>query len=139
VWGNMDVKLDTELKLSFYKELAHIDDAKQIKLAQHIESGKVFVIKELHIYDIEVYTFLAKHSLPGIPKIVELIEDNQILYVVEEYISGNTLQDLLEEKGPFSEHETLNCVNQLCNILDSIHQLTPHIVHRYFKQYNHIH
>jgi hypothetical protein len=49
------MNLEAELKLSYYKEIADVDDVHKVKLVQHAESGKVFVLKTLSIYDIRVF------------------------------------------------------------------------------------
>lgn len=135
IWG-VDMKLETELRLSYYKEIADVDEVHQVKLVQHTESGKVFVLKTLHIYDMEVFSYLAKNPSKGTPRIVDLIEDDGTLYVIDEYITGSTLQELLQASGPFSEHDTVEYIDQLCNILRPLHELRPPVVHRDIKPSN---
>lgn len=86
------MELQTRLRLSFYKEIAEIDTAHNIRLVQHTVTGKIFVKKALSIYDLQVFQYLMTQKIPGTPKIEELIEENTTLYVIEEYISGNSLE-----------------------------------------------
>ena len=130
------MQIENELRLSYYRELADVKKKHAVKLVQHTESGRFFVLKKLSIYDIHVFRYLADHPLPGIPHIEELIEDENTLYVIEEYIPGVTLADRLEEQGPFPEAEALDLIRRVCQILLPLHALTPPIVHRDIKPSN---
>lgn len=79
------MELQTRLRLSFYREIADINTAHHIRLVQHTVSGKIFVKKELSIYDLQVFQYLMTENIPGTPKIEELIEEGNTLYVIEEY------------------------------------------------------
>ncbi|MGL5259064.1 MAG: serine/threonine-protein kinase [Lachnospiraceae bacterium] len=92
--------------------------------------------KKLVVYDLKVFQYLASHPINGIPKIIEVIEKDRELYVIEEYISGETLRDKLNEKGKFSESEAVEIIKNLCYILKTFHQLNPPIVHRDIKPEN---
>ena len=92
------MELQTRLRLSFYKEIAEIDTAHNIRLVQHTVTGKIFVKKALSIYDLQVFQYLMTQKIPGTPKIEELIEENTTLYVIEEYISGNSLEEILAKR-----------------------------------------
>lgn len=130
------MNLEAELKLSYYKEIADVDDVHKVKLVQHTESGKIFVLKTLSVYDLRVFQYLAANPAQGTPKIVELIEDGNLLYVVEEYISGTSLREKLDTEGTFSETEAVELIQQLCSILHPLHKHNPAIVHRDIKPSN---
>ena len=129
------VDVDAELRLSFYREIATINQKHGVTLVQHLETKKVFVKKTLTIYDIEVFRYLMDHPVPGIPHIEELVETEGRLYVLEEYVSGISLQERLGE-GPLEEEEALSYLRQLCEILRPLHRLEPPIVHRDIKPAN---
>lgn len=130
------MELQTRLRLSFYKEIADIDTAHNIRLVQHTVSGKIFVKKTLSIYDIQVFQYLRNHTIPGTPKIEELIEENTTLYVIEEYISGNSLEEILANEGTFSEEKAADYIIRICQILYPLHQQNPPMVHRDLKPSN---
>ena len=130
------MQLETRTRLSYYKELTEIDEEHRIKLVQHVENKRLYVLKSLTVYDIHVYEFLAKNEARGIPHITEIIEDDCILYIVEEYIAGRTLRDLLDEIGPLSEKQAAQYIGQLCEILRPLHANHPPIVHRDIKPSN---
>lgn len=130
------MELQTRLRLSFYREIADINTAHHIRLVQHTVSGKIFVKKELSIYDLQVFQYLMTENIPGTPKIEELIEEGNTLYVIEEYISGNSLEEILAKEGSFSEEKAADYILRICRILQPLHQQHPPMVHRDLKPSN---
>ena len=130
------MELQTRLRLSFYREIADINTAHHIRLVQHTVSGKIFVKKELSIYDLQVFQYLMTENIPGTPKIEELIEEGNTLYVIEEYISGNSLEEILAKEGSFSEEKAADYILRICRILQPLHQQHPSMVHRDLKPSN---
>lgn len=69
---------------------------------------------------------LLKHlNHPGIPIIYDLEEDDKYLYIVEEYIRGESLQTILSESNFFSKKKKVNLMLQLCDILTYLHEQKP--------------
>lgn len=130
----MDV--DVELRLSFYRDVAMLNEEHGVTLVQHVETKKIFVKKILAIYDIRVFEHLMSKPVPGIPRIQELVETGSRLYVIEEYISGVSLQERLDTVGPLKTVVALSYIRQLCDILRPLHSLSPPIVHRDIKPSN---
>lgn len=130
----MDV--EAQLRLSFYKEVAIINPKHNVTLVQHQETGKLFVKKELSVYDVNVFRHLMECPVPGIPRIEELVETDGKLYVFEEYISGVTLQELLGESMILKNEQAVSYIQQLCCILRPLHNQNPPIVHRDIKPSN---
>lgn len=129
------MKLEEELRLSFYKEIASVSEHHGVKLVQHVDTGKVYVKKELKHYDISIFETIRNGHFPGIPVIKELIESDDRLIVIEDYISGHSVEEILEV-GPFSVNETIRVISALCDILEPFHSNTPQIVHRDIKDSN---
>ena len=75
-------------------------------------------------------------NIPGTPKIEELIEEGNTLYVIEEYISGNSLEEILAKEGSFSEEKAADYILRICRILQPLHQQHPPMVHRDLKPSN---
>lgn len=130
------MELQTRLRLSFYREIAEINTAHHIRLVQHTVSGKIFVKKALSIYDLQVFQYLMTENIPGTPKIEELIEEGDTLYVIEEYISGNSLEEVLAKEDTFSEEKAADYILRICRILQPLHQQQPPMVHRDLKPSN---
>lgn len=128
--------LEQEYTLSFYREITAIDHIHQVSLVQHTETQQLFVKKVLTYYHLDVLSRLRSHPVPGIPKIHELIEDGETLIVIEDYIHGETVAQLLERRGTLSEAESISIIRQLCGILRPLHAASPPIVHRDIKPSN---
>ncbi|MCQ2496968.1 MAG: protein kinase [Lachnospiraceae bacterium] len=124
------------VKLSYYKEIAVLNENHNIYMVQHTESSKTYVKKLLSIYNKKVYEQIASHPISGTPRIIDICEANGRLVIIEEYISGKTLLELMDESGPLPESEVIRIVEALCDILHSLHSLTPPIIHRDIKPSN---
>ena len=126
---------EEELRLSFYKEIASVNERHGVKLVQHADSGKIYVRKDLKHYDIAVFELIRDGRFPGIPVIKELIETEDSLIVIEDYISGRGLNEMLEA-SVFSEEQTKEIIVRLCDILEPFHSHVPQIIHRDIKDSN---
>jgi len=51
-------------------------------------------------------------------------------YAVFEYFEGRTLKEWVQVNGPFKEKEALSVALQLCEIVGTLHKLTPLVVHK---------
>ena len=129
------MRVEDELALSFYREISALGERKNVRLVQHIETKEFFVRKDLAIYDKDVYRYLQRGRFLQTPEIIELIEDGTKLIVIEEYIQGKGLDELMENKV-FKEDEVRNIASQICDILKPIHNHKPAIIHRDIKPSN---
>ena len=126
--------LEDRARLSYYQELSPINAAHGVMLVRHSESGALFVKKTLSHYQPAIFETLKAHPLPGMPRILEAVEDEGRLIVIESYISGRTLQEELDGGTVFSQARTLEIGGALCAILQSLHALG--IIHRDIKPSN---
>ena len=85
-----------QLSLSYYQNIATLNEAHQVYLVKHRETGKIYVKKILTRYNLSIYRAIQSHPITGVPKVIELYEEDHILTVIEEYISGDTLQDRIQ-------------------------------------------
>ena len=122
--------------LSCYQEIGEIDAEHGVTLVQHTISGIVYVKKMLTVYNREVYEYLRDHHVMGTPEILEVVETEGRLIVIEEYISGLTLREILDDGTIFSEEEAVTMIEQLCRILQELHMAKPPILHRDIKPSN---
>ncbi|MBQ4321272.1 MAG: serine/threonine protein kinase [Oscillospiraceae bacterium] len=128
--------IEQELQLSYYREVADIDTGHGVCLVQDLRNGKFRVKKQLTVYNPEIYRYLMAHPIPNTPQIFLAEEDGNVLTVIEEYIPGDTLEELLEKSGPLPEAWVVNIGLQLCAILSAFHRCTPPIIHRDIKPSN---
>ncbi len=128
--------LSDELALSYYKTVAEIDSNHAVQLVQHIETKKFYVKKHLTVYHLDIYQALREAPVRNTPQIHLLAEDATGLTVIEEYLPGNTLQELVDRDGPLPEAQVLEYTLQLCQIVSSLHHREPPIIHRDIKPSN---
>lgn len=124
-----------KLSLSYYKTIATLNDAHNIYLVQHQETNKIYVKKILDVYNIDIYKTLVDHPLIGIPQIIEYFEIDDQLIVIETYISGHSLAEVIASTT--LDLPSIVCyVKELCNILSKLHTNNPPIIHRDIKPSN---
>ena len=58
---------------------------------------------------------------PCIPVVYDLAEDEEFSYLIEEYISGDTLQAIVSAQGPLSRAMTIQYGIQICRLVDFLH------------------
>lgn len=128
--------LEEESRLSFYRELTVLDEKKNIVLVQDIRNSELCVKKTLDIYSRDVYEQLASVRIEGVPAVKECVADDRKLIVVEEYVQGRSLKQVLDEQGLLNEEQAYDIAVQLADVLVRLHQLEPAIVHRDIKPSN---
>lgn len=128
--------LEEQYCLSCYEELTTLGNHNNIYLVKHKLSGEIFVKKVLSRFSLDVYKQLRDLQIHGIPKIHDLILENDSLILIEDYIHGQTLEQLLQEQTTLIYSDALAIMCKLCDILKSLHALTPPIIHRDLKLSN---
>lgn len=128
--------LEEAARLSYYREIAELNNKHGVLMVQHIESKRVFVKKILTTYDVGVFRYLQMNPIPHTPRVYEAVEDNNTLIVIEEYINGTSLDTLLDTRGTLTEQEVRFIASQICSILSDFEKATPPLVHRDIKPSN---
>ena len=127
---------ENEYILSFYEPLSAFGNKDHIELCKNTATGKFYVKKTLSIYDRAVFEFIRSRNPQNVPKIVEILEDGKELIIIEEYLPGQSLREMLEERGALPETEVLRITAELVQILLPSHEAAPPIVHRDIKPEN---
>lgn len=122
--------------LSFYREMEPIGDAGKVFLVRHIETGQVCVRKRLSAYSRDLYLYLKTKHLPGVPIVYECLDDDDFIVVIEEYIGGKTLRQVMTESGPFSEDRAVKIIRKLCDTLVGLHESAKPVICRDLKPEN---
>lgn len=130
------MQLSDELALSVYRPVAEISVKHHVQLVQHTETGKFYVKKQLTVYSTEVFRSLMREPAKHVPQVFALFEDAGTLTVIEEYLPGSSLEELLDQNGPFPEEQAAGLVLQLARIVSALHHRTPAIIHRDIKPSN---
>lgn len=63
---------------------------------------------------------------PGIPHIYDIEEDDAFLYLIEDYISGDSLDIFLSHPEHISQQLIIHFSIQLCDILHYLHHISPY-------------
>lgn len=122
--------------MSSYREIDVLDETKPILLVQDTATRKMYVKKPVPAHNRELYNKLQAFSFSGIPQIHEFCETEEGLFLYEDYISGQTLQTVLDESFNLPEDAAIDIVCQLCDILSPLHRCDPPIIHRDIKPSN---
>lgn len=113
----------------------------QVALVYHKEIESSCILKQYYQKDIyNLYVQLQAIQHRNLPTIYDVLYYNQDTYVLEEYIIGTSLREVLQEKIErgilFSETEVISIVVQICEALSVLHTQDPPIVHRDIKPEN---
>ncbi|SNR90739.1 serine/threonine protein kinase [Anaerovirgula multivorans] len=76
----------------------------------------------------------ASLSHPNIVNIYDVGEEEDIYYIVMEYVKGQTLKQLIQEKDKLSLQEIINFTKQIAMALQHAHY--NHVIHRDIKPHN---
>ena len=121
--------------MSDYKIISALNEEHKVYLVQSALSGNIYVQKILDVYNIRVYEYLYRNPVAGIPRLINYYEDGNQLIVIEEYISGTSLQEKIDNSD-LSVSDIRSYMIMLCNILEALHSMTPPIIHRDIKPSN---
>ncbi len=92
--------------------------------------------------DIVIGSILAEANLiksldhPALPRIVDIIDREDCIYIVMDFIEGESLDKIIRKTGPASEEQVMDWGLQVCDILTYLHSLNPPIVYRDMKPAN---
>lgn len=102
--------------------------ASKVFLAEQLNIQRKCAIKfvnkkhEAYVHLQNEYIILKQLEHVGIPRIYDIEEDVQYLYIIEEYINGETLDKYITS-NPMSEQDVVQIILQLCSILDYLHTI----------------
>jgi len=103
-----------------------------------MRKGEEDTFKARELFEREAET-LAALNHPQIPKYLDFFVDEsngeERLYLVMEYVQGNTLEKSLK-KQRFNEGKSLGVAKKVTNILEYLHSFSPPIIHRDIKPKN---
>lgn len=73
---------------------------------------------------------------PYIVRIVDIIENDDEIYIIEDYIEGEPLSAILERQGAQPQELVIEWALQICDALRYLHSRTPAIIYRDMKPGN---
>lgn len=76
----------------------------------------------------------ASLSHPNVVSIYDVGQEQDIHYIVMEYVEGQNLNEYIKDKAPLQVDEAIHIATQICDALDHAHQ--NEIIHRDIKPHN---
>ncbi|MCD8366090.1 MAG: serine/threonine protein kinase [Clostridiales bacterium] len=119
-----------------------------VYLAMDRRLNKPWAVKEIRknangkSEEIIVNSLLAEANLmkrldhPALPRIVDIIDNGETIYVVMDYIEGESLDRILDECGAQPQELVVDWGKQLCDALRYLHSQKPPIIYRDMKPAN---
>lgn len=117
-----------------YKQIEVLKQDKNGTTELVVGTDKRTYIRKTLPYANHAYEELKELHSAQVPHVYYAYVTENVTYVIEEYISGMTLQEKLETSGPLSEAQVRDIVMQLTEALESVHKLK--VLHRDIKPLN---
>ncbi|NLC65742.1 MAG: serine/threonine protein kinase [Clostridium sp.] len=127
--------LTENYRLSLYTEVKEISNEK-VYIVKSSLDDKIYIKKIVELENYDVYAKIKKLNISNIPKIYEIISVNNKLIIIEEYINGYSLKEILDNSIFISEKDLISYTIDLINILEELHSCNPVIIHRDIKPSN---
>ena len=134
-------------KYEILREIGH-GGLSVVYLAMDTHLNKQWAVKEIKKKgsgkndEIIVNSLLAEANLmkrldhAALPRIVDIIDNGVTIYVVMDYIEGESLDKILNEYGAQPEELVIGWAMQLCDALAYLHAQKPPIIYRDMKPAN---
>lgn len=79
---------------------------------------------------------MKKLDHPTLPRIVDIIDNKQTVYVIMDYIEGESLNKVLDAYGAQPQEAVIEWAKQLSEVLDYLHTQNPPVIYRDMKPAN---
>ena len=79
---------------------------------------------------------MKKLDHPMLPRIVDIIDNRSTVYIVMDYIEGESLNKVLDATGAQPQEAVIEWAKQLCTALDYLHTQNPPVIYRDMKPAN---
>ena len=79
---------------------------------------------------------MKKLDHPSLPRVVDIIDNGETIYVIMDYIEGESLKTVLSVSGAQSQKKVVEWAKQLCEVLRYLHSQNPPIIYRDMKPSN---
>ncbi|MBC2579465.1 serine/threonine-protein kinase [Clostridium sp. DJ247] len=113
-----------------------------VYLCKNLRLENLWAIKEVKKEVQDSINFLAEPNIlknlshTGIPRVVDIFHENYNLYMVEDYIEGETLEDFIKRKDVIEPDEICSIALNICDIVSYLHSFNPPIIYRDLKPSN---
>ncbi|NSW90486.1 MAG: serine/threonine protein kinase [Firmicutes bacterium] len=114
-----------------------------VYLAENVNLGTFWAVKKIEkntdiAKGLKVESgILKKLNHPALPRIIDIIEDDENIYIIQDFIEGIPLDKELEKVGKFTEKKVIEWAKQICDVLIYLHSFKPNpIIYRDMKPSN---
>lgn len=121
----------SEVYLAMDKNLNKQWAVKEIKRQARNRNNEVIVQSA-----IAEANMMKKLDHPCLPRIVDIINRDDVIYVVMDYIEGEPLNKVLDKYGAQAQDIVIEWAEDLCGVLDYLHAQNPPIIYRDMKPAN---
>ena len=118
-------------QFEFVKALTHRGGKSAVVLRHKLLATQI--VKFSFEGDVSIYNILKNISHPNLPRIYSVQVEGDRCEVVEEYINGTTVADILKS-GLYTEDGVRSIIKSVCSALDTLHSFN--IIHRDIKPEN---
>jgi len=115
----------------------------KVYLAKNIKLGTLWAIKETQKETKNKVDFLAEPNIlkkldhPAVVRIFDIDEDEENVYIVEEFVEGISVEDELKKVRSIDEKIVVQWAKEICEALIYLHSLRPNpIIYRDMKPSN---
>lgn len=136
------MKFENPYPLCDYEELEPLCKRGHVLLVRSRRDGQLYVKKRVQCYAPALYEQLREKPVKNTPTLYGIYEDDTLpeapgavpLILIEEYLPGHTLAELLQDDHIFPEKDCARIGQQICRILMELHSRS--ILHRDIKPAN---
>ncbi len=117
-----------------------------VYLAMDMHLNKQWAIKEIHSVNLNQellmqsltaeVNLMKKLDHPALPRIVDVVKEEDLVYVVMDYIEGEPLSKIIKMFGAQPQELVIDWGKQLCLVLHYLHSRKPPIIYRDMKPSN---
>ena len=120
----------------------------KVYLAMDKRLNKQWAVKEIEKRvrdknnDVVIQSAIAEANMikqldhPAIVRIVDIIDNGNVIYIIEDYIEGETLSSILDRNGAQPQEMVIDWAIQICKALEYLHTRKPPIIYRDMKPAN---
>ena len=118
-----------------------------VYLAMNERANKPWAIKEIRKdgvsnYEVVKQNLIAETDIlkrlnhPNLPSIIDVIDCDDTLLIVMDYIEGKPLSEALNREGAQPQEKVIEWAKQICDVLGYLHSRVPPIIYRDMKPSN---
>ena len=113
-----------------------------VYLAEHLRLGTQWAVKQVRKNQIRRFdvaleaNILKRLSHPMLPRIIDIFEDPEYIYIVEDYVAGISMEQYLARFGKVDEALAVEWFKAVCEALIYLHSRPNPIIYRDMKPSN---